>query len=297
MSRAQTKSGRRSRSRPDASRRDREERSTPRPRKRFGQNFLHDRGVVDRLVAAIAPRPGQRVVEIGPGLGALTAALLPPLGALDVVELDRDLLPHLQQACVGLGKLRPHQADALKFDFCGLLTKGGTEAGVGKAEERLRVVGNLPYNISTPLLFHLFTQLSCIEDMHFMLQKEVVDRMAATPGSGTYGRLSVMVQFHCRVEKLFGVGPGAFRPPPKVDSAVVRLIPHTAPPVTVNDPAALAQIVAQAFAQRRKTLRNALKGVLDANAIEAAGIDPTWRAERLDLTKFAALANALGGNR
>ncbi|HKK06001.1 MAG TPA: 16S rRNA (adenine(1518)-N(6)/adenine(1519)-N(6))-dimethyltransferase RsmA [Gammaproteobacteria bacterium] len=263
---------------------------TPRPRKRFGQNFLHDGRVIERLLGAIAPRPGQRLVEIGPGLGALTAVLLPRLGSMDVVELDRDLLPHLESACAGLGELRVHQADALTFDFCSLASGPGAS---GPGAERLRVVGNLPYNISTPLLFHLIDQLACIHDMHFMLQKEVVDRLAAEPGSGAYGRLSVMVQYHCRVEKLFGVGPGAFRPPPKVDSAVVRLVPHPSPPVTVDDPAALSRVVARAFGQRRKTLRNALKDTLDAAAIEAAGIDPGWRAERLTLTQFAALANAL----
>ncbi|MEJ2507872.1 MAG: 16S rRNA (adenine(1518)-N(6)/adenine(1519)-N(6))-dimethyltransferase RsmA [Gammaproteobacteria bacterium] len=263
---------------------------TPRPRKRFGQNFLHDGRVIERLLGAIAPRPGQRLVEIGPGLGALTAVLLPRLGSMDVVELDRDLLPHLESACTGLGELRVHQADARTFDVCGLASGPGAS---GPGAERLRVVGNLPYNISTPLLFHLIDQLACIHDMHFMLQKEVVDRLAAEPGSGAYGRLSVMVQYHCRVEKLFGVGPGAFRPPPKVDSAVVRLVPHPSPPVTVHDPAALSRVVARAFGQRRKTLRNALKDTLDAAAIEAAGIDPGWRAERLTLAQFAALANAL----
>jgi len=265
----------------------------PRPRKRFGQNFLHDTRIVERLVAAIGPEPGQTLVEIGPGLGALTAHLLPRLGALDVVELDRDLLPHLRQACAGLGELRVHQADALTFDFCSLAGGPGTLAPVPHEPGRLRVVGNLPYNISTPLLFRLFDQLGCIRDMHFMLQKEVVERLAAAPGGGAYGRLSVMVQYHCRVEKLFEIGPGAFRPPPKVDSAVVRLSPHAAPPVAVDDPAALARVVSAAFGQRRKTLRNALKGCLDAGAIEAAGIDPGERAERLDLARFAALANAL----
>jgi len=276
-----------------------EEGRPPRPRKRFGQNFLHDTRVIERLVGAIAPEPGQRLVEIGPGLGALTSALLSRVGALDVIELDRDLLPHLEEACAGLGELRVHQADALKFDVCALVeapetTEGGTGLDTPiEAGDRLRVVGNLPYNISTPLLFHLFEQLGCIRDMHFMLQKEVVERLAAAPGGGAYGRLSVMVQYHCRVEKLFEIGPGAFRPPPKVDSAVVRLTPHAVPPVAVADPAALARVVTDAFGQRRKTLRNALKGCLGAEAIAAAGIDPGERAERLTLAQFAALADAL----
>jgi len=201
-------------------------------RKRFGQNFLHDPQVIQRIVNSIRPRAGQTMVEIGPGEGALTRELLPILGQLDVVELDRDLIPLLQSACTQLGELRIHQADALKFDFCQL--------SPGPAQ--LRVVGNLPYNISTPLLFHLLGMSHCIEDMHFMLQKEVVERITAGPGSGQYGRLSVMLQFHCESEMLFTVGPGAFRPAPKVDSAVVRLIPHRQPPVAV-DPELLSQLV------------------------------------------------------
>ena len=253
-----------------------------RPRKRFGQNFLHDPQVIQRIVDSIRPREGQRMVEIGPGEGALTGELLPILGQLDVVELDRDLIPILESRYSGLGELRIHQADALKFDFCQL--------SPGAAQ--LRVVGNLPYNISTPLLFHLLEMSHCIQDMHFMLQKEVVERITAKPGSGQYGRLSVMMQYHCDTEMLFTVGPGAFRPAPKVDSAVVRLIPHRQPPVAV-DPEILSQLVSRAFGQRRKTLRNNLKGVLDASAIEALGIDPGIRPERLSLEEFARLANAL----
>jgi 16S rRNA (adenine1518-N6/adenine1519-N6)-dimethyltransferase len=253
-----------------------------RPRKRFGQNFLHDPQVIQRIVDNIRPRVGQTMVEIGPGEGALTRELLPILGQLDVVELDRDLIPLLETKYSALGELRIHQADALKFDFCQL--------SPGPAQ--LRVVGNLPYNISTPLLFHLLEMSHCIQDMHFMLQKEVVERITAKPGSGQYGRLSVMLQFHCEPEMLFTVGPGAFRPAPKVDSAVVRLIPHRQPPVAV-DPEMLSQLVMRAFGQRRKTLRNNLKGLLDASAIEALGIDPGVRPERLSLEEFARLANAL----
>ena len=256
--------------------------STHKARKRFGQNFLHDPQVIQRIVGSIRPRADQTMVEIGPGEGALTRELLPILGQLDVVELDRDLIPLLQSACAHLGELRIHQADALKFDFCQL--------SPGPAQ--LRVVGNLPYNISTPLLFHLLEMSHCIQDMHFMLQKEVVERITARPGGGHYGRLSVMIQYHCETEMLFTVGPGAFRPAPKVDSAVVRLVPHRQPPVTV-DPEMLSQLVMRAFGQRRKTLRNNLKGLLDASAIEALGIDPGVRPERLSLEEFARLTNAL----
>ncbi|HEX9803197.1 MAG TPA: 16S rRNA (adenine(1518)-N(6)/adenine(1519)-N(6))-dimethyltransferase RsmA [Gammaproteobacteria bacterium] len=256
-----------------------------RPRKRFGQNFLHDPGVIRGIVAAIHPKAGERMVEIGPGLGALTAPLLDALGKLDVVELDRDLIPHLERQFAAAGDLRIHNNDALKFDFCSLVTP----------EERLRVVGNLPYNISTPLIFHLIEQADCIRDMHFMLQKEVVDRLAAAPGGGDYGRLGVMVQYHCQVERLFTVPPGAFNPPPKVHSAIVRLTPYTEKPVTVRDEGCLRRVVAQAFGQRRKTLRNNLKPLLDSAAIEALGIDPGRRPETLSLKEFAALADAVTG--
>lgn len=255
-----------------------------RPRKRFGQNFLHDHGVIRGIVAAIHPLPGERVVEIGPGLGALTEPLLIELGEMDVVELDRDLVPRLAQSLGDTGTLRIHNSDALKFDFCSLL---GDEA------TPLRVVGNLPYNISTPLIFHLLEQSHCIRDMHFMLQKEVVKRLAAAPGGGDYGRLSVMVQYRCRVEKLFTVPPGAFNPPPKVDSAIVRLVPYAEPPYPADDEQLFARVVAQAFAQRRKTLRNNMKKLLDAAAIEALGIDPGCRPETLTLEQFVALANAV----
>lgn len=250
-----------------------------RPRKRFGQNFLHDPGIIERIVRAISPSAGEHLVEIGPGLGALTAPLLERAGTLDVVELDRDLVPRLEAKFAGRGNLRIHNTDALKFGYC--------ELG-----EELRVVGNLPYNISTPLIFHLLAQSGCIRDMHFMLQKEVVDRLAAAPNSSDYGRLSVMVQYHCQVESLFGVPPGAFNPPPKVHSAIVRMTPYRQPPVEV-DPGLLARVVTQAFSQRRKTLRNTLKGLLDADTIAACGVDPGRRAETLALTEFAALANAL----
>lgn len=252
-------------------------------RKRFGQNFLHDPGVIRRIIGAIGPRPGQRLVEIGPGRGAITLPLLQACGQLDVVELDRDLVEPLARAAAGAGELRIHQADALQFDFTAL-------AG---DDDRLRVVGNLPYNISTPLLFHLLTQSGYIQDMHFMLQKEVVARMAAVPGNGDYGRLSVMLQYHCKVENLFHIGPGAFTPAPRVDSAFVRLTPWARPPAQVNDYASLGKVVRQAFAQRRKTLRNTLKGLLTETEIRDCGCDPSARPETLALPQYAALANRL----
>jgi 16S rRNA (adenine1518-N6/adenine1519-N6)-dimethyltransferase len=251
------------------------------PRKRFGQHFLHDPLVIARIVAAIQPRESDAIVEIGPGQGAITVPLLQAAGRLQVVELDRDLIDPLREQCRRAGELIIHNADALRFDFCSLTSDAAT----------LRVVGNLPYNISTPLLFHLLSQAHCISDMHFMLQKEVVDRLAATPGSRQYGRLSVMVQYRCRVSRLFTIGPGAFQPPPRVESAFVRLEPYRELPVAIHDEAVLKTLVRQAFAQRRKTLRNALRGILEEEAIRSLGIDPSVRAEMLGLSEFAALAN------
>ena len=251
-----------------------------RPRKRFGQHFLRDPSVLERIVAAIRPVPGDHLVEIGPGLGALTRPLLVAVGELDAVELDRDLLEPLRAHCADIGRLRLHHADALKFDFAALRGTG----------PRLRVVGNLPYNISTPLLFHLLDQASHLRDLHFMLQQDVVERMAAGPGEEAYGRLSVMLQYRCQVEPLFTVGPEAFRPPPKVRSAVVRLVPRETLPVAVRDERLFAEVVRRAFAQRRKTLRNALRGWLDIAQIEAAGVNPGARPETLDLAAFAALS-------
>lgn len=256
-----------------------------RPRKRFGQNFLHDPGTIRRIISALGPAPGQHLVEIGPGRGALTAGLLEAAGQLDVIELDRDLVGPLAERLGGLGELRVHQADALRFDLCSLLP-------VGAAGAQLRIVGNLPYNISTPLLFRFLDQAECIADLHLMLQKEVVDRMAAGPGSKTYGRLSVMVQSRCRVERVLTVGPGAFSPAPKVDSAVVRLQPLRPPPVDIADPPLHARLVAAAFAQRRKRLSNALRGIADAALIESCGLDPGNRAEQIGVADFARLANA-----
>ncbi len=254
-----------------------------RPRKRFGQNFLHDSGVVGRILAAVAPRPEEHLVEIGPGRGAITAGLLESGCRLEVVELDRDLAAALEERFGGRKNFHLHQADALRFPLCDLKPEGG----------RLRVVGNLPYNISTPLLFHLLEEASCIRDMHFMLQKEVVERMAAAPGTKRYGRLGVMLQARCAVKPLFTVGPGAFRPAPKVESAFVRLTPHARPPWPVADFDLFSRIVAQAFSQRRKTLRNALKGLAPPRVLERCGLDPGARAEQVPPAGFAALANAL----
>ena len=258
-----------------------------RPRKRFGQNFLHDQGVIERILSHVDPRPGQHLVEIGPGQGALTRGLLQRTDELDAIELDRDLLEPLRRTCAPLGTLHLHNADALKFDFRTLKTD----------ERKLRLVGNLPYNISTPLLFHLVDQADVIEDMHFMLQKEVVERMAAAPGSKAYGRLSVMLQVSCEVTRLFDIGPGSFTPPPKVDSSVVRLRPLAQPLVAGDRLAAFSAFLATAFGQRRKTLRNNLKGLLDAEQIAALGIDPGTRSETLDLNALIRLHEATVGSR
>lgn len=253
------------------------------PRKRFGQHFLHDPGTIDRIIRAIDPRPGQRLVEIGPGLGAITVPLLSAVGAMDAIEIDRDAIRSLAGACAAYGTLRLHEADALEFDFGALR---------GDAE-RLRVVGNLPYNISTPLLFRLIEQREHIHDMHFMLQKEVVDRMCAAPGDDAYGRLTVMLAPSVTVTRLFDIGRGAFRPPPKVVSTFFRMLPLDTPPFPLTAPAEYARVVAAAFAQRRKTLRNALKPVLSAAQIESAGIDPGLRAEVVPPEGYARLASIL----
>ena len=251
-----------------------------RARKRFGQNFLHDPIVIQKIVNAINPQPGDHLVEIGPGQAALTIPLLQAAGSMDAVEIDRDLVPIVQEQCKAYGELTLHNVDALKFDFAALKTDA----------RPLRLVGNLPYNISTPILFHLLESRAVIADMHFMLQKEVVERMAAGPGSKTYGRLSVMLQAYCEVMSLFDIGPGAFKPAPKVDSSIVRLVPKTEEQILITDAQRFAEIVAASFAQRRKTLRNNLKGLLSTEQIEQAGIDPGVRAETLDVADFRRLA-------
>ena len=253
------------------------------PRKRFGQNFLHDKMVIQRIVNNINPRQGDHIVEIGPGEGALTELVLERIGEMQVVELDRDLIPLLKIRFVMHDGLKIHQADALKFDFCQLQSN----------EQKIRIIGNLPYNISTPLLFHLFDNNHCIQDMHFMLQKEVVDRIVAKPGDSAYGRLGIMMQYFCRSEYVFTVKPDAFKPAPKVDSAIVRLIPHEKPPVEINDFDEFSKLVNFCFTKRRKTLRNILKGQLEAEQIEALGIEPTIRPECLSLEDFTKLSNTI----
>ncbi len=272
-----------------------------RARKRFGQNFLHDRGVIRRILDAFHPQPGETVVEIGPGLGALTGPLLERIPHLHVVELDRDLAARLR-AGHDPRRLTVHETDALRFDFCSLVPHKDVpvsrEAGRRErppAGSKLRILGNLPYNISTPILFHLLDQSHCVADMLFMLQREVVERMVAEPDSADYGRLSVMLQWRCRIEKLFTVGPGAFTPAPRVESAMVRLVPHATAPVAVRDAEIFSRLVQTAFAHRRKTLRNNLKGLMTGETIAALGVGPERRAETLTLDEFARLANALTG--
>lgn len=248
-------------------------------RKRFGQNFLHDQQVINRIISRFHPENGQFIVEIGPGLGALTWPLLEQVDSLHAIELDRDLVARLESDPRTSGHLHIHQLDALKFDFSTLVSP----------PDKLRIIGNLPYNISTPLLFHLLEFAPLVEDMMFMLQKEVVQRITAGPGGKNYGRLSVMLQSQCRVEKILDVKPGSFSPPPKVDSAVVQLTPYTLPVVDIPDRESFARIVKATFAQRRKTLRNNLKGLLNESEITAAGVDPSARAETLSLEDFSAL--------
>ncbi len=253
------------------------------PRKRFGQNFLHDHNIIYNILSSLQAKPDEHWVEIGPGMGALTEPLLNLGLRLDVVEIDRDLVSLLKDKFKQHANLEIFSADALRFDFSALV----------KNNEKLRIIGNLPYNISTPLMFHLLDNAQCIDDMHFMLQKEVVDRICAAPGSKKYGRLSVMMQYYCATEQLFDVPPESFDPAPKVMSAIVRLVPHQQPPVEVNDITMLNRVVVQAFSQRRKTLRNSLKKLIEEDAIIALNIDPTLRAEALSLADFAKLSNLL----
>lgn len=251
-----------------------------RARRRFGQNFLSDPRVIDRLVGFIAPQPGERIVEIGPGLGALTAPLISRCGSIDAVEIDRDLAERLRQRFGPA--LRLHEGDALQFDFAGL------------SEQPLRVVGNLPYNISSPLLFHLLEQAHAIRDMLLMLQKEVVDRICARPGSRDWGRLGAAVAVRAEAVRLLRIGPGAFSPRPRVESAFVRIVPRP-PPFAVSDLAAYDRVTRAAFGARRKTLANALKGLVDARTLSRLGIDPGLRAEVLTPEQFARIAEAITG--
>ena len=250
-------------------------------RKRFGQNFLHDPQVIATIVESINPLPTEALVEIGPGRGALTEPLLELVDRLDAIEIDRDLAAELRQR-FGARGLILHETDALQFDFSALAAARG---------QRLRVIGNLPYNVSTPLLFHLLEARSAILDLHIMLQREVIERICATPGSHEYGRLTVMLAPWVVAEHLFDVGPGAFRPAPQVWSAVARLTVRDTPAFPIDG--RFARVVAAAFSQRRKTLRNGLRALLDAEAISACGIDPGARPETLSPAEFGALAAAV----
>ena len=261
-----------------------EQRSYPKARKRFGQNFLHDEAVITDIIAAISPQKDQHLVEIGPGRGALTAALLADSARLDVIELDRDLVPILKNQFSESTNLYIHQADALEFDFKQLQQN----------DKKLRVIGNLPYNITTPLLFHLLDQATLIEDMCFMLQKEVVERICAAPGNKSYGRLSIMIQYQCMAEQLFIVPPTAFDPPPKVDSAIIYLQPRkqfVGGDVCIKT---LGTLVTQAFSQRRKTIANTLKNSVSLSELERQGIDPKQRPETLSVEQYVALAQSVG---
>ena len=254
-------------------------------RKRFGQHFLCDGGIIDAIVDAIAPQPGDAMVEIGPGLGAMTAPLIERLGHLHVVEIDRDLIARLHERYTA-AQLTVHEGDALKFDFGSLCAS--QDAG---APPSLRIVGNLPYNISTPILFHLAGFADKVKDMTFMLQKEVVMRMVAEPGTEEYGRLSVMLQYRFRMGRLFDVPPGAFRPAPKVMSSIVRLAPLPADQLGAKDEALFGRIVTAAFGQRRKTLRNTLREFIDEAGLAELGIDAGLRGERLSVAQYVAIAN------
>lgn len=256
---------------------------TARPRKRFGQHFLHDPAVIERIADAIAPASGEALVEIGPGRGALTRRLLESdCASLDAIEIDRDLAALLRDDLAGDSRFSLHEADALRVDFGALARRRG---------QPLRVVGNLPYNISTPLLFHLLESVRDIKDLHVMLQREVIARMAARPGNGAYGRLTVMLSPWLEVEQLFDVGPGAFQPPPRVWSAVARLTVRSQPAFPVSP--AFAAVVAAAFSHRRKTLRNALRGLATAEQIESCGVDPSDRPETVSPALFNAIAGTV----
>lgn len=254
------------------------------PRKRFGQNFLIDPGVIANICDCLGLKSDDNVVEIGPGYGALTKTILPFVKKMQVIELDRDLIPHLHLNCDPLGELTVFQEDVLRFDFSKVI------------EKPIRIIGNLPYNITTPLLFHLLQYSNGIIDMHFMLQYEVVARMTALPNTHDYGRLSVMLQYFCEIELLFRVPPSAFKPAPKVDSAIVRLKPRTEFNCPADDFNIFTSVVRDAFNLRRKTLRNSLKSYLQAPDWEKLGIDPQLRAENLTVENFVTIANYLSGN-
>lgn len=253
------------------------------PKKNLGQHFLADQDIISKIVLAVKPVAGDFLVEIGPGQGAITFPLLKKHGALTVIEFDRDLITPLMESAEGMGDLTIIHKDVLKVDFTKLAAD----------RPAIRLVGNLPYNISTPILFHVLEHAPVVRDMHFMLQKEVIDRMAAEPGSKVYGRLTVMLQARCEVTPLFMVPPHAFRPPPKVDSAVVRLVPLAADKIHIKDAVLFENLVRDAFGQRRKTIRNAMQALATTDDIEAVGLRPDARAEQLPVTDFIKLANFL----
>ncbi len=256
---------------------------THKARKRFGQNFLNDQNIIDRIVRSIHPQASDRLVEIGPGQGAITRQLIEACPQLQVIELDRDLIPILLAQFAKYDDFAIHQEDALRFDFASLI----------KNKQPLRIVGNLPYNISTPLIFHLLSYQDRISDMHFMLQKEVVNRLVASPGEKNYGRLSVMVQYFCQVENLFEVPPESFDPKPKVDSAIVRLQPYKTLPYVADNFDFFSHLVNTAFQQRRKTLRNTLKQIADSDTIASVNIDTGLRPENLSVKDYVELSNEL----
>lgn len=256
--------------------------STHKARKRFGQNFLQDFSIIDEIIGSMEVQPGQHWVEIGPGLGALTEPMLKQNIHMDIIELDRDLVAYLQDKFKDFENLRIHNYDALDFDF-----------SCFSPAEPVCIVGNLPYNISTPLLFHLLKFSDQIDTMYFMLQKEVVDRICASPGSKKYGRLSVMMQYHCETDFLFDVHPECFNPVPKVMSAVIKLTPHSTPPFPAKNLELLNNLVTQAFSQRRKTLRNSLKNLINETQFKSLEIDPGIRAEQLSVAQFVQLSNYL----
>jgi 16S rRNA (adenine1518-N6/adenine1519-N6)-dimethyltransferase len=257
--------------------------SAHKAKKKFGQNFLVDERIIADIIRAIRPEPGDNMVEIGPGLGALTRPLLKLLNTLHVVEIDRDIIARLKSD-YPQDKIVIHEGDALKFDF-------------GMLPAPLRIVGNLPYNISSPLLFHFSSYAARITDMHFMLQNEVVERMVAAPSTPEYGRLSVMLQYRFHMEKLIDVPPESFRPAPKVDSAIVRMIPIPADKIAVKDEALFAKVVSSAFGQRRKTLRNTLRPYLAEADFAQLGLDAQLRAENLGVAEFAGITKLLSGRR
>jgi len=254
----------------------------PRKKKSLGQHFLHDQNILRKIVELIAPNPHDNLIEIGPGAGALTTKLLPLVNSLDVIELDQDIIPELEKNCGHNQKLRVHLIDVLQVDFT-------------QFKAPIRLVGNLPYNISTPLLFHLIKNIKIaatyplIKDMHFMLQKEVAERITASPGSKIYGRLSVMLQYYCEVKLLLHIGSGAFFPAPKVASAFIRLIPRKNPAVIASDENKFSDIVRDAFNQRRKTIANSLKPYLTASQLEQIGINPELRPEQLSVEEFVKI--------